>query len=128
MSVSLQAARGNPKIRAMMFVAGVVVLFISGRAAIKMYNKYQAASEALDETKAQYESMRKRNDYLATQLEALATPEGLEAEIRRKFSVAKEGEEVIILVDPEQGKKKIQPLSDEPTWLGKIWRSINPFD
>lgn len=52
--------------------------------------------------------------------EMLATPQGIEYEIRNKFDVVKEDESVIVVVD-----KELPPLPEEKkSFLKKFWGSV----
>jgi cell division protein FtsB len=128
MSIRLQGTRGRPRTRMILFLVGVALLWVTGRAAIKMYNKYALANAILEEKTAIYEDMKERGEFLEGELDLLSTPEGLEAEIRRKLSAAREGEEVVVIVDPNKNNKPIQPLREEPSWIGRILQFLNPFD
>ena len=52
------------------------------------------------ETQAKYEELEARKAALEADVEALATPRGQDAAIREAFGVAREDEEVIVVVPP----------------------------
>lgn len=62
--------------------------------------KAQIAVEQAGETEAQYKELEVRKTALQKDLDTLATPRGQDAAIREAFGVAKEGEEVIVMVPP----------------------------
>jgi cell division protein FtsB len=62
--------------------------------------KAHIAVEQANETKAQYAELEARKAALQKDLDILATPRGQDAAIREAFGVAKEGEEVIVVVPP----------------------------
>ena len=49
----------------------------------------------------QLEEAQKKNQELTKQIALLSTEEGIESEIRQKFSVSKEGEHVVVIVNPQ---------------------------
>ncbi len=84
----------------LLFVATVFV----AHSAWSMYQKsvlakekYATSQEKLDKTK-QYETE------LARDIAALSSSRGQEEEIRERFMVAREGEKVIVITDPEKDK------------------------
>jgi cell division protein FtsB len=56
---------------------------------------HMAEQEALDELTA-------RQKALSEEIDSLGSPRGMEAEVRQRYPVAKSGEEVIILTDPQK--------------------------
>lgn len=78
------------------------------------WNLYQKSKEAeVDEKRVAYEldELTKRQVFLQGELKRLGTVEGQENEIRSKFNVKKEGEEVamVVLADTNQavGSKSV---------------------
>lgn len=49
----------------------------------------------------QLSEARKKNEELSKHIAILNTEEGVESEIRQKFSVSKEGEQVAVIIDPK---------------------------
>lgn len=62
---------------------------------------------------ARLAELQERRDELEQEIEALKTPRGVEAEIRERFPVVKEGEEVITIVE--------QAESNEVSGPSKSW-------
>ncbi len=50
-----------------------------------------------------------RKNELETSIYELETPQGIEKEIRNKFSVAKEGEDVIVIISEEDNFEDVEP-------------------
>ena len=63
--------------------------------------------------------IEERQSTLSAGIEKLNTESGIEGEIRDRFQIAKEGEEVIVIVDAESEQKQL-PMSQE-SFLQKIW-------
>ena len=59
----------------------------------------KAAAGNLDKTRAEKEKLLKRRDELKENLRRLNSKRGEEMELRRKFNVIKEGEQVIVIQD-----------------------------
>ncbi len=70
------------------------------------------------------EALKERKTELEKQVDYLSHERGIEAEMRRQFDVALEGEKVVVIVDPEKSEE-IQPLSASTTeknaWY-EFWR------
>lgn len=83
---------------------------------ISAYNRYEIAAETkekLDIKQAELDSMQERANTLEAQVHYLEDDRGIEEELRSRFDVAKEGEDVVVLVDerPQGGK----PTTVEPS-------------
>lgn len=98
--------RKNGFIRFITSPLGVVVLvilsalFINGTWGI--YSKARISAEAREASEMELNELLNRKSYVEEEIRRLKTPEGIEEEIRRKFNVVKEGEEVFLFV----GEKK----------------------
>lgn len=87
----------------------LLLVFMVGWSA---FVRYQIAAEMADrkELAAQEANvLRSQRDALQEQVEYLSNERGVEAEMRRQFDVALEGEQVVVIVEPEQGPE-VQPL------------------
>ncbi|MEJ0053474.1 MAG: hypothetical protein WDN10_01980 [bacterium] len=86
---------------------GLLVAFLAlvavwlGTLVVSLAQKAEIAWKAAGETRAEYAALEKRKAALTTSLDALDTPRGQEAAIRKSFGVARPGEEVIIVVPPK---------------------------
>jgi len=83
-------------------IIGVLLLaaFWLGRNIWGLAGKAQIAVSHANEAKWQYEALEARKAILEANLAALDTPRGKDAAIRTSFSVARPGEEVIVVVPP----------------------------
>jgi len=76
----------------------VVFMFIT-HGAWEVYKKARTAKIERDRTLSELVDLRDRKESLEHGSGDLQTEYGIETEIREKFSVAKEGEEVVIIID-----------------------------
>lgn len=91
--------------------------------------RYQIAAEMSERraVAAQEASvLRAQKAALQEQVEYLSNERGIEAEMRRQFDVALDGEQVVVIVEPEEGPE-VQPLSTsspevEKTAWYQFWR------
>jgi len=85
--------------------------------------RFQIASEMSDRRELAAQEallLRAQKDALQEQVDYLSNERGIEAEMRRQFDVALEGEQVVVIVEPEAGPE-IQPLSASSTEDGAAW-------
>lgn len=89
--------------------------------------RYQIAVEMSDRRELAAQEavlLRSQKDSLQEQVEYLSNERGIEAEMRRQFDVALEGEQVVVIVEPEAGLD-IQPLAtstpEETAWY-QFWQ------
>jgi cell division protein FtsB len=73
------------------------------------YQKRAASLEALGGTKRVWEQYKDREAKLTEDIDKLETSRGLEEEIRERFSVAKEGEKMAIIVDDRNSVEETTP-------------------
>ena len=82
----------------------VVLLVLSGKGVFSMYEKYREAVTHRQESERQVAQLADREQFLKREIERLATTQGVEQEIRQKFNVKKQGEEVVVIVEPNENK------------------------
>ena len=90
-------------------VSALVALLL-GNAAWHVWEKQQQAALEYRTQAAALVELQGRKDALHQKLSALDTDRGVEAELRERYSVAKPGEELIVVVEP---KKTENPVTYE---------------
>lgn len=78
-----------------------VMLFIVGNGTWDIYKKSVRSEHNLQMVKEEYSLLEEKQEEISKRIELLETETGIEREIRSKFNVAKDGEQVIVIVDPE---------------------------
>lgn len=73
-----------------------------GKATWSVYSKERDSKASLSLASEQLVALVARQDNLTEQIERLRTPEGVEAEIRGQFQVAKPGERMVVVVEEEK--------------------------
>jgi len=91
------------------------VVFVT-HAAWNVHKKERVSAEALDRTQREYEKLAAREATLANSVKYLATPQGIETEIRQKFRVAKEGESVAVILNDKATTSTTTPESEHDFW------------
>ncbi|OGT67904.1 MAG: hypothetical protein A3H43_06570 [Gammaproteobacteria bacterium RIFCSPLOWO2_02_FULL_42_9] len=96
-----------------------VILFFLIRGTWNIYVKNRDSAVELRLSKERLVRLEERQRTLSTGIEKLNTESGIEAEIRDRFQMAKEGEQAIVIVDTPDRPVQL-PLSEE-SFLQKIW-------
>lgn len=84
-----------------LFILGVAVIFFS----YSVWGAFQKERETITKKNQREDvlnELQERKDILIEEIDSLKTDRGIEAEIREKFEVANEGENIIIIVDPPE--------------------------
>ncbi len=66
-----------------------------------IYVKERFSAKNLASVQKDYDNLKSREEMLNSEISRLQTEEGMEEDIRNKFSVAKPGEELVVIVDKE---------------------------
>lgn len=103
-------------------VALIILAALAVKGTWNVYWKYEESKENLLKTEQQADALRAREYALTAQIAALNTEKGVEREIRKKFSVVKDGEQVIVLVDGESEAQK--KATTTPGLFDRMWSRI----
>ena len=90
-----------------------------------VFSLYKKRNEALTKARAAQTELSRakaKQEQIDSSLDKLSTPEGIEDAIRDKFQVVKDGEELIVVTDPEQNK-----ISKEENEKQTFWDKIKEF-
>lgn len=80
----------------------VILIVLLLNAVFKVYKKQDMTRDNLAKAATSLESLRAREEMLSSEIAKLKTEDGIEAEIREKYGLVKEGEEVIVVVDNDK--------------------------
>ena len=102
------------------FILAVVAIFLSFAVYARYTVEREMAARKLD-TQMQKQELIERKAQLEDRVEYLSGDRGIEEEIRKHFDVAKEGEQVVIIVDKEEEVKPSPvQVEDEKPWY-QFW-------
>ena len=85
-----------------------------------IFVKAENTKNNLDHIAGVYEGLHAREDDLKTRVNGLETPFGVEAEVRNKFGLTKEGEEVVVVVDENTKKSENSDSEVKKSWWQEI--------
>lgn len=123
MSYRLKQRKIKQKIYSWWMVAILaVVAFFFVSNTLDVYKKYSDSKQTISSLEDRYEKTNSREVELQEKIENLQSESGLEEEIRDKFNVAKEGEEVVIIVDSKESEVQID-IEEEGLFEG-FWNDI----
>src|SRR3989344_6383407 len=83
------------------FLLLLLLVLVLGNSVRKVYSKKQAAGEALARMNTEIAKLEEREKELQESEGRLGSPEGIEFELRKKFSVAGGGASVAIIVEKD---------------------------
>ena len=103
------------------FLLLVVTVFLSS-AVYQRFLIERKTAVLQEEMESQRQELLERKSLLEEKVEYLSGDRGIEEEIRKHFDVAKEGEQVIILVGNEQVAAPVIAPEPEPAPWYMFWR------
>lgn len=105
-----------------MIVAVVGILGWSFYTPLKLHYTETREQHRLEGELAQ---LRERNATLKEQVERLKTPEGVEDIARSSLGLVKEGENLYVVIDPDEATATVCPPTDGDGALeGTLWESV----
>ncbi|MCK4386955.1 MAG: hypothetical protein KAV41_02655 [Candidatus Pacebacteria bacterium] len=97
------------------------LIILAGKNVFEVYKNEHTSRLNREKSEKVLMSLEERNDFIVSGIETLRTEKGIEAEIRNKFRVVKEGEQLAIIINSDKDKKKvIGDVEKEKIWT-KIW-------
>ncbi len=111
------------------FTLLVLIVLIVGLS-FAVYDRYAAereVSERRQDKERELQVLEERQAVLEEKVRYLENDQGLEAEIRRHFDVAKEGEQVVVLVGERTETTAAPPLFQETEVESGFWSWLWPW-
>lgn len=103
-------------------IVGLVVVLLA-RSVWGVYKKEAVAGETARAALYELQVMQERRDGLAKDVSGLEDPEGIEAALREKYSMAKEGERVIVIGEEDPVERKT-PSADEKSGFWDFFKNL----
>lgn len=101
----------------------LVLIFLLSKSVFSLYKKNKLTRDSLRESKSELVSLQDRKGVLEREIEKLQTDRGVEAVIRDKFNVAKEGERLITIIEDEKTPTSTDNFSEKSFWDSMLfWR------
>jgi len=93
-----------------------VLLFFSVLIFFQAFERYQIARDMAERRlsiEQEIAVLEERRDSLETNVKYISSPRGIEAEMRRQFDIARDGEQVVIILDEEKPTTTGFPENEE---------------
>lgn len=93
-------------------ITWVILLILAALVFVSAYDRYQIARDMAErraEVESEIKELEERKIDLESEVRYLSNDRGIEAEARRQFDIAREGEQVVIIVDSNESN--IEPLA-----------------
>jgi cell division protein FtsB len=105
--------------KATLLVLLVVLIFVV-RGTYQVYQKAHIARTEQKEVEKSFEELALHANELEQSVERLKSEQGIEGEIRQKFTVARPGEEVVVIVDESTKKSKNGESKENQSFWQKL--------
>ncbi|MCF7815989.1 MAG: septum formation initiator family protein [Candidatus Pacebacteria bacterium] len=108
----------------------LIIFLVSILLSISAYNRFSVAQEMkmkLETKRTELSELKQRANMLESKVNYLDNDRGVEEELRNRFDVAREGEQVIILLDPKDEKKKEATIVVPPSTTTTDKKGIRDF-
>ena len=105
-------------------ITSVVLFIVAVTLSFSVIERYQVARDVSDRTSEvqnELKSLEERKLQLEDRVLYLENDSGREAEIRKHFDVAREGEQVVIIVDDVQLKSSVSSTSESSVVDNEPW-------
>lgn len=102
------------------YVVLVLLCFLFAWSAVGAYHKSRVAKKKMQASAIELAKLEDQREKLSTELGNATTPFGQEKALREKFNVVREGEEVIMIVEPESSA----PIPEEEGGFSRFWKRL----
>jgi|GEM_PF-627758 len=105
----------------------VVLLFLSILIAFAVYTRYKVEREVFlrrVDNEKELADLSKRKDELSAKINYLKEEQGIEAEIRQHFDVAREGEKVVVILDNPNQTDQVAPITETEPKPPTLWQKL----
>ena len=97
----------------------LIIIMVLVKAVWGVYQKQDITKDNLFKVEASLNSLQAREKMLSSEIERLKTASGKEEEIREKYGLIKEGEEMIVVVDDDSSNNS-GPVSTPISFWQKV--------
>lgn len=115
--------QAKKKVRRVLYSKGVIALMLIvfvflANATWSVFKKERASAANVIQAKREYDKLNERNVTLNSEIKRLSTNEGIEEEIRSKYSVSKPGEHMLVIVDNATTTASTTP--EKTSWWKRV--------
>lgn len=100
----------------------VVVIVLLARGTWGVYQKEKESRANVAMVQAELKTLKERKAVLEGETSRLATEEGVEAALREKYQVSKQGESVLVVVDKPLPATIVE---EDKGFFSKMWKNVS---
>lgn len=118
---AIMRIRKNPY--PIVIIIALVVLFLFlAKGVWGVYDKKMRSAENLDKAEQELTELQNRENALGADIDRINTRHGIESEIVTKYNVAKEGEQVVHILDEQDAEVEVKV--EEKGFWARFWGRI----
>jgi len=96
----------------------LIIVLLVGKGVWSVYKTQKISLENKQSSEKEYQELERRNNLIVSDLALLETDRGVEMEIRDKFQVVKEGEQLAVIIDSnEEEENNLVDKQEENFWM-----------
>jgi cell division protein FtsB len=95
----------------------LIIVILLGRGVWNVYKNENVSSYNEERSNEVYRKLEDRSNFLSSEIDALETDKGIETEIRDKFRVVKEGEQLAIIINSGDDEGEPVVVDEESFWI-----------
>jgi len=97
----------------------LVLTLLMAKAAWSVYSKERDSRVSMSRAQMELAALEARHEQLSRSIERLKTEQGVEAEIREQFQVAKPGERMVVVVEEKSAEQP--PLDEKGSLISRFF-------
>ncbi len=97
----------------------LIIVSLIGKSVWGVYQNEKISRGNKQYSEGKYQELKNKSDLIISEIEMLETEKGVETEIRDKFRVVKEGEQLAIIINSGD-EEDMGEIKEEKIWV-KIW-------
>ncbi len=98
----------------------LVALGFAARATWSIYAKERESQQNASVAKSELENLKTRESILGKEIDHLSTPQGIEGELREKYTITQKGEELYVIVPPKKDDSTATSDNANQSWWEKF--------
>jgi hypothetical protein len=99
-----------------------IIVLILGKATFNIYRKSAESRDNLHKAETEQKKLLEKEEVLTKDIMRLKSEKGRDEEIRGKFSVVKNGENVVVIVEDDKNNQKND--ASQGGFFAKLWHKI----
>jgi len=101
----------------------LIIVILLGKSVWGVWQNEKVSNNNKELSENAYNKLENKNNFLLSEIETLETEKGIETEIREKFRVVKEGEQLAVIINSVDSGEKDVEVEKEGLWR-KIWNFL----